>query len=397
MKQRCNPPRLDELDWNQIDFTRFNLGDVAQNPVAKAVAGLAQQFFESPEWQEGVQSSMPQLQQVALGVYKEHANGLRESRTAAARDFDQRAAGAKSRSEDLRRAMAASAAPHTPEAGRDVYHLAVRVTGADSRLGFPGLVVEIADPRNQEAEPLATGTTDINGNITLTVEAEAAKEIDKRDTTVTVFSPSGKVLVRMPDGVCVRLNQVETKVITVKESEETAPLRQAALDTRQSRELQLANADSRLQSLAKDREERLANLDCAVREADGIIADLERPPDFEEILKRALAGVAPRPSPAPSTPPSTPPPSNTPGTPPVSGTRPTPSPPPAPPSAAPAPTPGVRPAPSPAPAPPVGSTRPNPAAPAIPATPPVRPVPGATRSAAMKAPPKPKKPKGKKK
>src|SRR5687767_10957428 len=114
MKQRCNPPRLDEYDWGQFDFTRWNLDGVAQNDVAKAIAGLAQQLLDSPEWQESVQASLPQLQQLALGVYKEHATGLRESREAAERDFEQQAVGAKARSAELRRAMAASAAPQTP-------------------------------------------------------------------------------------------------------------------------------------------------------------------------------------------------------------------------------------------------------------------------------------------
>src|SRR5688572_16575021 len=153
MKQRCNPPRLDEYEWGQFDFTRWNLDAVAPDAVAKAIAGLTQQFFESPEWQENVQASMPQLHQLALGVFKGHAQELRESRAAAEREFEQRAVNVKTRSDEVRRAMAASAAPHTPEAGSDVYHLAVRVTGADPLLGFPGLVVLVADPRSEQAAP----------------------------------------------------------------------------------------------------------------------------------------------------------------------------------------------------------------------------------------------------
>src|SRR5262245_1939967 len=116
MKQRCNPPRLDEFEWNQFDFSRWNLGDVAQDSVAKAIAGLTQQFFEAPEWQENVQAGMPPLQQLALGLFRSHAQELRESRVAAEREFEQRAVNVKTRSDEVRRALAASAAPQTPEA-----------------------------------------------------------------------------------------------------------------------------------------------------------------------------------------------------------------------------------------------------------------------------------------
>ncbi len=390
MKQRCNPPRLDETDWGQFDFTRWNLDGVAQDSVAKAIAGLTQQFFESPEWQEKVQLSMPQLQQLALGVFKGNAQELRETRAAAEREFEQRAVNVKTRSEEVRRAMAASAAPQTPEAAPDVYHLAVRVTGADPLLGFPGLVVLVADPRAEQAQPIATGTTDVDGNVTLTAEAELARELDKRDTTVSVLSPDGKILARLPNGVCIRLGQVETKVITLKESAETAPLKQAALEMRQGRESLLASAESRVQSLEKDREERLANLDCAVREADSIVADLEKPPDLGEILKRASArtpgaapaGTAPPTGTAP--PAGTAPPTGTAppiGTPPGT-TRPTPTTPP--PATAPVGTrPGTVASPAPAPAP-------SPVRPAAPA------APSATRVTSKPA--KPKTPgKGKKK
>jgi hypothetical protein len=373
MKQRCNPPRLEEHDWSQFDFTRWNLDAVAQNTVAKAIAGLTQQFFESPEWQESVQASMPQLQQAAVGVYRDHANGLRESRATAERDFDERAVNARTRADDVRRALAASAAPQTPEAGKDVYHLAVRVTGADPLLGFPGAVVEIADPRSATAPPIATATTDVDGNATLTVGAELARELDKQDTTVTVSSPGGKVLARLTDGVCVRLNQVETKIIAVKESAETEPLKEAALATRTGREILLQNAEGRLQSLAKDREERLANLDCAVNEADAIVADLEKPPDLGQLLQRASRGQPQA------------------GTPADTGTAPR----------APAPTPApatspVRPGATPAPTAPTA----RPATPA-PIVSPARPTVTTSRTAAVKAarptkPVKPTKPKGKK-
>lgn len=308
MKQRCRPPRLDDHEWGQFDFTRWNLDGVARDNVASAIAGFAKQFFESPEWQENVQASMPQIQQAALEIFKERAQILRESRTAAEQELEQRAAAAKTRTDAMRRAMAAAAAPQPPEPSADAYHLAVRVTGADQALGFPGVLVEIADPRSPRATPIASATTDVDGNATLTVGPELAKELDKRDTTVTALSPSGKVLARLPDGVCVRLNQVETKVLTVKESGETAPLKDAALETRASREVLLENLTARTQSLAKDRRERLANFDCRLQDVDALVAEIEKPVDLAELMARAKPFEPPpsggAPSPSGGTPPT---------------------------------------------------------------------------------------------
>lgn len=306
MKQRCKPPRLDEHEWGQFDFTRWNLDAVARDNVSGAIAELTKQFFDSPEWQESVQASMPQIQQAALGIFKEHAQKLRDSRAAAVQDFEGRAATAKSRSDAMRRAMAATAAPQPPPATADAYHLAVRVTGADAALGFPGLLVEVADPRNPNAAPIASATTDVDGNATLTVGPELAKEMDKRDITVTVFSPSGKVLAREPEGVCVRLNVVETKVITLKESGETAQLKEAALETRASREQLLESLAARTQSLGKERSERLANLDCKLQDADALVAELEKPVDLADLVARAKPYDPPPGggSPSPGTPPS---------------------------------------------------------------------------------------------
>jgi hypothetical protein len=313
MKDRCKPPRLDEHEWRQFDFTRWNLDSVARDKVAGAVAGLARQFFESPEWQESVQATVPQIQQAALGIFKEHAQKLRESRAATEKDFEERAASGKTRVDAMRRAMAASSSPQPPPASPDAYHLAVRVTGTDQALGFPGVLVEIADPRDPKAAPIASATTDVDGNVTLTVGPEFAKEIDKRDTTITAIGPSGKVLARLPDSVCVRLNQVETKVLTIKESGETTPLKEAALATRASREMLLESLTARTQSLAKDRKEKLANFDCKLQDVDALVAEIEKPVDLAELVARAKPYEPPPSSDGTPRGPDTPPRDNPPG------------------------------------------------------------------------------------
>ena len=296
MKERCKPPQLDEQEWGQFDFSRWNLDVVAPDVVSKAIAGLTQQFFDSPEWQESVQATMPQIQQAALGVFKEEADRLRASRKVAEADFARSTATAKERTDAMRRGMAAAAAPQTPETTADAYHLSVRVTGADAALGFAGVLVEVADPRDPKAAPIVAASTDVDGNATLTVGAELAKEIDKRDTTIVVKSPSGKLLARVVDGACVRVGQVETRVLNVKESADTESLKSAAVATRASREALLESLSARAPSLVQEQKVRLAALDCRLHDVDAMVSELEKPVDLVDLL----ANVKPYDPPPPS-------------------------------------------------------------------------------------------------
>ena len=87
------------------------------------------------------------------------------------------------------------------------------------------------DPQN-EKRALVHAITDRDGNAILTVPEAIAKKVDKRDTALEILSPAGKTLVRLPSAVCVRLNQVETKVVTLHDSPEIGPQKSAALQIR---------------------------------------------------------------------------------------------------------------------------------------------------------------------
>ncbi len=163
-----------------------------------------------------------------------------------------------------------------------------RVTGKDARLGLPGLVVQIVDPRDKKLA-LAQEVTDDDGNAVLTVPEDAAKQVDKTDTALEVLSPEGKALLKMPDAVCVRVNQVETKVVSLKDSPEIASHESAALAIRSERDARAGNLAARIETLKREREGRLHDLDCRLEDNEAIIAELE------------ASGGAPQPSePAPS-------------------------------------------------------------------------------------------------
>ena len=274
MQSRCGPPKFDQQDWSQFDFSRWHLDGVTLDAASAAFAGLSERLFNSEEWRQHFQATLPALEREALSFFKGHSQQLRDQKSAVAQDFDKRIATAQERSDDFRRTVEAAAAPPVVQASPNTFHLAVKVTTEDVRLGLPGLAVQIIDPRNEELA-LMQAITDRDGNAILTVPEEIAKEVDKRDTALEVLSPTDKTLVKLPGAVCVRLNQVETKVVTLQDSPEIAPHKSAALAIRSEREARVGTLAARVETLKQEREARLHDLDCRLEDNEAIIAELE--------------------------------------------------------------------------------------------------------------------------
>jgi len=276
MYSPCDPPKFDHQDWSQFDFSRWHLDGVTLEAAAAAFAGLSEGLFNSDEWRQRFQATLPDIQRQALDFFKEHSRELREQITATAKDFDTRIAAAQQHSDGFRKSIEVATAPPMVQPSPESYHLAVKVaTEKDVSLGLPGLAVRIMDPRDTKLT-LVESVTDRDGNAILTVHAESAREVDKRDTTFQVLGPEGKPLVNFPDAVCIRIGQTETKVVTIPESPATAQHKSAALQLRSEREVRLRTLAGRTETLKRERQSRLDGLDCRLRDNEAIITELER-------------------------------------------------------------------------------------------------------------------------
>jgi hypothetical protein len=274
MQSRCGPPQFDQQDWSQFDFSRWHLDDVTLDAASAAVAGLSEQLFNSDEWRQHFQAMLPGLEKEALGFFKDHSQGLRDQKDADAQDFDKRIAAARTRSDEFRKSIEAAAAPRVVEASPNTYHLVAKVTIKDASIALPGVGVQIMDPRN-ERTALAEAVTDLDGNAILTLPEEIAKEMDKRDTALEVLVPGGKTLLQMPGAVCMRLNQVETKMIALPDSPDIEAHKNAAAKIQSEREARVSILAARIDTLTRDREGRLHDLDCRLADNEAIIAELE--------------------------------------------------------------------------------------------------------------------------
>src|SRR5262245_24278748 len=274
MQEPTRPPIFDPSAWAQFDFTRWHLDGVPVEAVPAAIADLAQRLFASDEWRQRFQTSLSGVQRGVLDAYREQARQVEEAKTAAGRDFDERIAAARARSEASSTTSETAGAPPVVEPDPQTYHLGVRVTAArEPHLGLPGVLVQVTAPRAKT--PLAQALTDPDGNAVLAIPATEASEGATGDATLEILTVDGKSLQKLPDAVCVRRNQAETKVVALRDSADTAPLKRTALELRAQREARGRELVTAIDRLRREREARLAYLDQELHDVRAIIAQLE--------------------------------------------------------------------------------------------------------------------------
>lgn len=276
MHEACGPPKFEQRDWANFDFSRWNLDGLGFDATSAAIAELSSRLFASEEWRQHFQGSLPALQRGVLTVYRERLVELENEKTAVAREFDERIAAAAKRSEEFGKAIETSSAPPVAELSAETYHAGVRVTAADGQVGLPGIVVQITTPRDPK-NVLAQGVTDRDGNALLTVPVAKAGDLDKGDATLEVLTLAGKPLEKLVNGVCIRPNQNETKVVSLKDSPDTAAHKSAALAFRAEREAVGRDLVTSIERLKQERQARLYDLDCRLDETRKLIAEIEQP------------------------------------------------------------------------------------------------------------------------
>jgi hypothetical protein len=274
MPAHCGPPQFHQQDWSEFDFSRWHLDGVTLEAGTAAFAGLADQLFNSEEWRSNFQATLPEIRKGALEFFKDSSQALRKEKDAVARDFDQRIGAARQRSANFQRAAERAAGPPVAEASPGSFQLLAKVTAAGGGIGLPGIVIRIMDPRNEE-QVLVQALTDLVGNAVLTLPPEIARVLDKRDATLQLLGVKGNILLTSPAAVCMRLDQVETKVIALPDSAEIDVHKGTASRLQSERDARLSSLAARVDTLDRERAARLEELDCRLADNEAIVAELE--------------------------------------------------------------------------------------------------------------------------
>jgi len=301
----CDPPKFDEQDWSQFDFSRWHLDGLQLDSVAQAIADLTQRLTNSPEWQDNVKATVADLQDVMLNVYQEDSKRLEEEKSTVGKAFDQRMTAAKDRSANLAKTKEAAGAPLVIPGNAGTYQLAVKVTASDGHLGLSGMIVRLLDPRDRKT-PLFTAVTDPDGNAFFAVPEQGAKEFDNQHIAAQVVTPGGKVVQETADAACIRLGQTETRVFQLEDSKDIQPNKAASLEVRARREIEVRIAAAKVDVLKQERESRLHTLDCRLQQNQAIIDSLQSSgmPSDKAGTPSSGPQASTSESPSPETPPS---------------------------------------------------------------------------------------------
>jgi hypothetical protein len=294
MRSPCDPPKFDEKDWSQFDFSRWHADGVSEEETDNAVADLAAKFFQSDEWSENFKSKLPEVKTAVRATYEAEIRTLRQDGKTTEQEFDVRIQAAEKRAESARAVSEGANGPVILAAQPDTFQLGVRLIEEKSKLGLPGTTVRMMDPREPK-EVLHETTTDSQGNAIFSLTPEEAKEFDTIHAGLQIAGVSGKPIENLPAAVCVRLNGTETKVVAIKDTLEIADSKRAAAAAQAQRTEEQKHLHARVERLKVERAERLRDIDCRVKDVEALVRELREdgnePPDDPDTMptKRTAA------------------------------------------------------------------------------------------------------------
>ena len=301
MRSQCGPPKFDEQDFSEFDFSRWNLDGLTLDAAATAVAGLTEKLFTSDEWAQSFQTTLPEFQGRTLELFKQQLTDLQTERKEIATNFENRAKVAEQNANEFRKSIEVSAAPVVLDAVPNVFQGSVRVVSEkDPQLGLPGVRLQMVDPKDEKTV-LLESVTDLNGNAIFNVPPEIVKGRDEKDMNLQVVDAAGKSLAKFKEAICLRLGQTEDRVLKVAESAAIEENKKQGLETRSERDTRARQLAARPDILRRESEKVLAVIDCRVADTQEIIAALEKPaesPASTKAAQKATPKAAPKAEPA---------------------------------------------------------------------------------------------------
>lgn len=218
-----DPTGIGSLDWSKFDFTRWNLEGLPLEGGSAIVTTLLQQVISSPQWPQSFGSSLPAIKTAVVQHLTLQTQALQERSAALDQELAGRLTRVQTQVTALQGKLRAASLPPSLTADPNKFQFVAKAVDQQSQLGLPGLTVQLSDPR-KPGTPVASGTTDSNGNAVLSLTKDQAEGLanDKTDLTLTILNSDGKTLYTAPKVVCVHTDHVETQIAAIASSADTA-------------------------------------------------------------------------------------------------------------------------------------------------------------------------------
>ena len=212
------------LDWSKFDFTRWNLDGLALDDTSSTVASLLQKAIGTPQWPQILGSSLPGLKNVVIQHLTAQTEALKKESVDLDQELASRLATTQAQIAALEAKMRLTSVPPVPAPTSDSFLLVAKAIDRESKLGLPGLTVQLTESADSET-PLATATTDSNGDAILSLSRQRAASLTKEKATgltISILNPEGKSLYSASSAPSMRANQVETHIAAIPASKGTA-------------------------------------------------------------------------------------------------------------------------------------------------------------------------------
>ena len=224
MANETNTSEFGNLDWSKFDFTRWNLDGLSLDDTSSTVVTLLQKVIAAPQWPQTFGSSLAGLKNVVIQHLNAQIEELKKESTDLDSELKSRVASTQAQIAALRTKMRLGSVPPVPAANPNLFQLVAKAVDQQSQFGLAGLTVKLFEPGDSE-NPVATGTTDSNGNAVLSLSRQKAASLAKEkagELTISILSSDGKSIYSAPYAASVHANQVETHIATIPASQDTA-------------------------------------------------------------------------------------------------------------------------------------------------------------------------------
>ena len=266
-------------DWSNYDFRTWDPSKVPGGTAATVMGTAFQSVLASPDWPTNLAKGVTGVKRVVLPGLNAYATALQQRLNSLDGDLATATSAAQQQISKLQESIRAAATPAQPTADSASYQVAAKVLDQSANVSLPGVQVRVVDTRNPNA-PLATGTTDLAGNVVLKltqqqIDAAGATHSGASDLplVVQVISPSGKQL--FSASLCAKLNQVETVVAGIASTPELSQQLDLAQSVASQDQQLLSSITTHVDALRTQTAQAKSNLQQELQQVQGMIADLQ--------------------------------------------------------------------------------------------------------------------------
>ena len=276
---QSNTNSTSQQAWANYDFRTWDPGNVQAGAAATFTGAALRSLIASPDWGTNLATGVSGLKQSVLPSLNAYADTLQQKLNSLDADLAAATAAAQQQMSAVQESIRIAAAPPQPAADASSYQVAAKVVDQTNKVGLPGVQVRVFNSQNPTAT-LASGTTDLAGNVVLKLTGDQTDKIatataaaKESSIVIQVMSANGKQLFSAQ--LCPKLNQTETVVASVAGAQELSGLLDLANSIAGQDQNLLRTITAHADALKAQNAQTQSDLQQELQQVQAMIADLK--------------------------------------------------------------------------------------------------------------------------